>query len=806
VSLSWAYNPDGRTVNEKEWTFNSSQRIATVVSSGNPQIHSAYSSRVQVSGNTLALSNIQEEDSGVYTFEVVFTTFDPRWIKSDAQLIVVVALQITLRESGPITIDEGNTRTLLCVASENPKPLITWYRNNVKVQEDAGNSNYTITSAKKNDAGKYKCVAAVTVPGLSVNPTEYTVDVTVRFKPEHKVNSLSSNISVVENRDAVFYCRTEAVPGVLEYRWFKNGNQISGFGDYTITTIVDGERLKIKQAKKGSAGRYSCDARNALGTGETKSAYLFYAPQQISVTPADPAEVAVTQSITLKCQTDGFPNPSYSWKFNGVSNGITQNTLTITNADVKDAGNYTCLARNDFGDKETTKVVYVRYQPTVTTFTTGTPGNVVVEGTKVTLTCTANGYPAPTYVIKRENTQVVSNGGKFEITNVQLSEEDITYSCETQNAEGSGPTGQLQIIVLDFSTTISAAPEKVNRDVIYGTVIGILVLLFSLFIIYIIVKRRKGREDNRLEVNAVGEMGPQTNERMEIEGSNENNNTSSHHDASQYMALVEVAQSPGGTGPNISPYLEINEYAPLHPGTRSWEVPRENVIIEKIIGKGAFGQVAQGKASQLRGREETTTVAIKMLKDDATEKERKDLLSELELMKKLKPHPHVIKLLGCVTESDPLLVIIEYVPYGDLLGYLRKSRGLNDTYFKDPDVKPKTSLTSQQLVRFSWQVADGMRYLSSRNIIHRDLAARNVLVGEQETCKVTDFGMARAVNQENIYERKTKSRLPVKWTAYEALLFGRYTTKSDVWSFGIVLYEIFTIGMALCRSGAEIFQ
>jgi len=204
--------------------------------------------------------------------------------------------------------------------------------------------------------------------------------------------------------------------------------------------------------------------------------------------------------------------------------------------------------------------------------------------------------------------------------------------------------------------------------------------------------------------------------------------------------------------------------------------------------------VAQGKASQLRGREETTTVVIKMLKDDATEKERKDLLSELELMKKLKPHPHVIKLLGCVTASDPLLVIIEYVPYGDLLGYLRKSRGLNDTYFKDPDVKPKTSLTSQQLVRFSWQVADGMRYLSSRNIIHRDLAARNVLVGEQETCKVTDFGMARAVNQENIYERKTKSRLPVKWTAYEALLFGRYTTKSDVWSFGIVLYEIFTIG------------
>ena len=101
---------------------------------------------------------------------------------------------------------------------------------------------------------------------------------------------------------------------------------------------------------------------------------------------------------------------------------------------------------------------------------------------------------------------------------------------------------------------------------------------------------------------------------MEIEGRNENVNATSHLAAGQYMGLVEVAHSPGRTGQEISPYSEINEYAPLHPGTRSWEVPRENIIIEKIIGKGAFGQVAQGKASQLRGREETITVAIKMLK------------------------------------------------------------------------------------------------------------------------------------------------------------------------------------------------
>ncbi|XP_066024500.1 uncharacterized protein [Pocillopora verrucosa] len=333
------------------------------------------------------------------------------------------------------------------------------------------------------------------------------------------------------------------------------------------------------------------------------------------------------------------------------------------------------------------------------------------------------------------------------------------------------------LIPTDGSESTTKGPEECNcpSNNVLLAIIGVLAFTILLLIIYIIWLHRKG---------AVGKQRTYEDERRvfenetgleDIEPSQRDSRKLTQPPA-EYMDLVEVNKD-NRKAQRTAPGAD---YVPLHPSTRCWEVPRHHVTIEKIIGKGAFGQVAKGTAVGLRGSPETTTVAIKMLKTNASESDKRDLMKELDTMKQLKPHPYVIKLLGCVTESEQLLVLIEYVPFGDLLGYLRKSRGLKDTYYKDPDIKPQTNLTSQQLIKFAWQIADGMSYLSAKSIIHRDLAARNVLVGQKEMCKVTDFGMARDVQQENIYERKTKGRLPVKWTAYEALLYGKYTTKSDV--------------------------
>merc|ERR1712198_761214 len=140
---------------------------------------------------------------------------------------------------------------------------------------------------------------------------------------------------------------------------------------------------------------------------------------------------------------------------------------------------------------------------------------------------------------------------------------------------------------------------------------------------------------------------------------------------------------------------------------------------------------------------------------------------------------------------EPIFVIMEYVAKGKLQEFLRKSRA--EHYYGNLHGSSQ-KLTSRDLTSFCYHVAKGMEYLSSKKIIHRDLAARNVLVTDQNVCKVADFGFSRDVMINLIYERKSEGRLPIRWMAPESLYDNQYTTKSDVWSFGVLMWEIVTLG------------
>ncbi|XP_063360394.1 tyrosine kinase receptor Cad96Ca-like isoform X2 [Cydia amplana] len=225
--------------------------------------------------------------------------------------------------------------------------------------------------------------------------------------------------------------------------------------------------------------------------------------------------------------------------------------------------------------------------------------------------------------------------------------------------------------------------------------------------------------------------------------------------------------------------------------TDEWEFPRHRLRIFNIVGEGAFGQVWRAQAIDIDGKKGEQTVAVKTLKENASEKEKTDLVQELIVMKNLGTHPNVVRLIGCCTEKEPTLVIMEFVSLGKLQQFLRDSRA--ERHYGNTHAGSQF-LTSRDLTHFAYQVARGMDFLSSKGIIHRDLAARNVLITEERMCKVADFGFARDVAGTHVYERKSDGRLPIRWMAPESLYDDIFSVKSDIWSFGVLLWEIVTLG------------
>uniref|UniRef100_A0A2K5E4J9 Fibroblast growth factor receptor n=1 Tax=Aotus nancymaae TaxID=37293 RepID=A0A2K5E4J9_AOTNA len=232
------------------------------------------------------------------------------------------------------------------------------------------------------------------------------------------------------------------------------------------------------------------------------------------------------------------------------------------------------------------------------------------------------------------------------------------------------------------------------------------------------------------------------------------------------------------------------------PEDPKWEFPRDKLTLGKPLGEGCFGQVVMAEAVGIDKDKpkEAVTVAVKMLKDDATEKDLSDLVSEMEMMKMIGKHKNIINLLGACTQDGPLYVIVEYASKGNLREYLRARRPPGMEYSYDINRVPEEQMTFKDLVSCTYQLARGMEYLASQKCIHRDLAARNVLVTENNVMKIADFGLARDINNIDYYKKTTNGRLPVKWMAPEALFDRVYTHQSDVWSFGVLMWEIFTLG------------
>uniref|UniRef100_A0A8C2GZ30 Tyrosine-protein kinase n=1 Tax=Cyprinus carpio TaxID=7962 RepID=A0A8C2GZ30_CYPCA len=205
-----------------------------------------------------------------------------------------------------------------------------------------------------------------------------------------------------------------------------------------------------------------------------------------------------------------------------------------------------------------------------------------------------------------------------------------------------------------------------------------------------------------------------------------------------------------------------------------WVLEHDDVILGQSIGRGNFGEVFSGRLHS-----DNTPVAVKACRENLPAEHKNKFLMEARILKQY-DHPNIVKLIGVCTQKQPIYIIMELVQGGDFLTFLR-TEGHN--------------LKTKMLIKMAENVVSGMAYLESKKCIHRDLAARNCLVGEESVVKISDFGMSRQ-EQDGVYSAAGgMKQIPVKWTAPEALNYGRYTTESDVWSFGVLLWETFSRGV-----------
>ncbi|XP_049547802.1 fibroblast growth factor receptor homolog 1-like isoform X1 [Anopheles darlingi] len=703
----------------------------------------------------------------------------------------------------------GGSYRLQCDAVGQPEPYIRWLKNGKEYQDNLQESTIVFRQLVSSDAGVYVC--QVCNRHGCVNST------TVLEVRDHQDvaylqhNNMESHSQLQEDLQTA---QEQEKPRKMQLFSGASSNHQTGGG-------VDEDEDEDDENDEGAPSQDGMDdnhednkmnnggATNRSTTPPVDSAPYFVKKEHMAKLVPKPSG----SFVRLRCPAEGYPKPNITWTKDGrdIERSMGQAkkvnwAIVLEDLVPDDSGFYTCHVCNRVGCVNyTTKLEVNDRFPARPHFIeplrsiTALVNTTVVFRSRILSDLEPHIVWGKFRVEDMDNASIPENATMLErdsdnpeelrLVNVTHADEGW-YTCVAANSLGASyDSAYLRVVdELPPDDTPTAHPVRTHSVLITVMTFVLCGCFMVLAIVVIVVCKKLKRE--KMKHRAMEHVNQWTKKVIVLKQAAVEGSIPGMTDALQMpIVRIEKKRSTLVQSGNCDPTM-ISEYE--FPIDLNWEFPRNKLQLGKSLGEGMFGKVVMAEANGLVKGQPSTVVAVKMLKEGHTDADVKDLVCEMEVMKMIGKHVNIINLLGCCCKDGPLYVIVEYAPHGNLKNFLRSHRfGSN---YEENNEKEKKILTQKELISFAYQIARGMEHLASRRCIHRDLAARNILVSDNYVMKIADFGLARDIHDQEYYRKTTTGKLPIRWMAPESLEEKFYDSQSDVWSFGVLLWEIMTLG------------